>query len=96
VNVKKIGIEATMIGALAFSALGIGSGVASADQTVPSSPGVVWKLDHRPHWNNWDGEGGEGGDWNGYWDGWRGPAPYYGNCAWVPPAVSIWVPPAVC
>jgi hypothetical protein len=96
VNVKKLGIEAAMVGALVFAAVGVGAGVANADQPVPDSPGVAWKLDHKPHWNDWDGEGGEGRDWDGprYWNG-----PNYGyggNCVWVPPAVAAWVPPAVC
>ena len=95
-NVKKIGAGAVIVGALAVGGLGVGSGVAGADQSVPGSPGVTWKLD-RPHWDNWDGEGGEGRDWDGWRGGprWNGPG-YYGGCAWVPPAVSMWVPPAVC
>lgn len=95
-NVKKIGAEAAIVGALAVTTLGIGSGVAGADQPIPDSPGATWSLD-RGH-----GEGGEGPDWDGDWNGWRdgpqywnGPQ-YWGNCAWVPPAVSMWVPPAVC
>jgi hypothetical protein len=91
VNVKKIGADAAIVGALAFTALGLGSGVANADQAIPSSPGVTWKLD-RDDWDDWD-------DWDDDWRGrdWRGwDGPRWGNCAWVPPAVSIWVPPAVC
>jgi hypothetical protein len=94
VTVKKIGTQATIVGALAFTALGFGSGVANADQPVPSSPGMTWKLD-RPHWDDWDD------DWDDGWGGgprWDGPGYYYGSgpCVWVPPAVSMWVPPAVC
>lgn len=97
-NVKKIGAEAAIFGALAVTGLGIGAGVANADQQLPDSPGLIWKLD-RGHGNGHGGEGGDwGDDWNGNWDGWRGNPGYYygGNCAWVPPAVSAWVPPAVC
>jgi hypothetical protein len=93
VNMKRIGAEAAVVSALAFTAIGMGAGVASADQTLPATPGMTWKLD-KPHWNDWD-------DWDD--DGWRGGARwdgpgYYGNgaCVWVPPAVSMWVPPAVC
>jgi hypothetical protein len=100
VNVKNIGAGAVIVGALTAGGLGVGSGVASADQSLPASPGATWKLD-RPHWNNWDGEGGEGADWDGDWNGWYGGpgwdgGGYYGGCAWVPPAVSMWVPPVVC
>ncbi len=92
-NVKKIGAEAAILGALAVGGLSVGSGIANADQPLPDSPGVTWKLDRpHPHWDNWGGKGDDGGDW----DGWRGGPQYYGPCVWVPPAVSMWVPPAVC
>jgi hypothetical protein len=93
---KKIVTQGAIAGALGLTALGVGAGPANADQPIPSSPGMTWKLD-KPHWNDWD-------DWDDDWnDGWRGgqrwdgPG-YYGNgpCVWVPPAVSVWVPPAVC
>jgi hypothetical protein len=91
VTVKKIGAQGAIVGALAFTALGLGSGVANADQSLPTSPGMTWKLDRDDDWD---------GDWRGDWRGgprWNGPG-YYGNgpCVWVPPAVSMWVPPAVC
>lgn len=88
-NVNKMGI--VVVGALAAAAFGVGSGVAHADASVIESPGVAWKLDR----DDWDD------DWRGWdnrrWDGprWDGPR-YGGPCAWVPPAVSMWVPPAVC
>src|SRR5258705_9068486 len=56
-NIKKIGAEAAIVSALAFTAVGMGAGVASADQPVPSTPGMTWKLDHG-HGN------GHGGDWD--------------------------------
>jgi hypothetical protein len=94
VTVKKIGAQSAIVGALAFTALGLGSGVANADQPVPTSPGMTWKLDRDDDWDDWDD------DWDDGWRGgprWNGPG-YYGNgpCVWVPPAVSMWVPPAVC
>jgi hypothetical protein len=90
VTVKKIGAQGAIVGALAFTALGLGSGVANADQSLPTSPGMTWKLDRDDDWDDWDG------DWRGG-PRWNGPG-YYGNgpCVWVPPAVSMWVPPAVC
>lgn len=95
-NMKKFGAEAAIAGALAFTALGIGAGVASADQPVPSSPGMTWKLDNDDDWEDWDG------DWNrGNWNDWRGGPQWYAPPAapcgagyWVPPAVWQWVPPA--
>ncbi|KKW62290.1 hypothetical protein ABQF17_12585 [Mycolicibacterium elephantis] len=89
-NVRMLGAGAAMVGALGFTALGVGAGVASAEQAVPNSPGVTWKLD-RPHWDDdWD-------DWRHEWRGARWDGPRYGGaCAWVPPAVSMWVPPAAC
>jgi hypothetical protein len=94
VTMKNIGVQAAIVGALSFTALGLGSGVANADQPVPTSPGMTWKLDRDDDWDDWDD------DWDDGWRGgprWNGPG-YYGNgpCVWVPPAVSMWVPPAVC
>jgi hypothetical protein len=40
-TIKKIGAEAAIVSALAFTAVGMGAGVASADQAVPSTPGVA-------------------------------------------------------
>lgn len=89
---KRIGAEAAIVSALAFTAVGMGTGVASADQPLPSTPGMTWKLDN-DDWEDWDGDWNRG-NWNGGWNGgWRGP----GSCGagyWVPPAVWQWVPPA--
>jgi len=41
VNMKRIGAEAAVVSALAFTAVGISAGIASAHQPVPSSPGDV-------------------------------------------------------
>jgi hypothetical protein len=46
VNIKRIGAEAAVVSALAFTAFGISAGIASADQPLPSTPGMTWKLDH--------------------------------------------------
>jgi hypothetical protein len=100
VNINKIGAEAAIVSALAFTAVGMGAGVASADQPLPASPGMTWKLDRGGHGHgdggDWDwGDGGWNGDgWNGGWNGgWQGPGPC-GAGYWVPPAVWQWVPPA--
>jgi hypothetical protein len=92
VTMKKFGAQAAVVGALSFTALGIGSGMANADQPVPGSPGMTWKLD-KPD-KGWD-------DWEDWDDGWRGgqqwngpPAAPCGAGYWVPPAVWQWVPPA--
>ena len=92
-TVKNIGAQAALVGALGFTALGLGAGVANAEQPVPSAPGVAWKLDKWDDWDDWD-KPGRGPRWDGpqYWNG----PQYAGACAWVPPAVSMWVPPAVC
>jgi hypothetical protein len=102
-SIKKIGAEAAVVSALAFTAVGMGAGVASADQPLPASPGMTWKLDRGGHghggdwdWGDggWNGGGWNGGGWNGGWNGgWQGPGPC-GAGYWVPPAVSQWVPPA--
>ena len=87
-SMKKIATGAA-IGAWAVTALGLGAGVANADEAVAESPGKSWATD-RPD-RDWDD------DWRGpKWDNRRWNGPQYGNCAWVPPAVSMWVPPAVC
>lgn len=101
-NLKKIVTQGAIAGALGFTALGVGAGVANADQPIPSSPGMTWKLDNDDwdDWDDWNRGDWNRGDWNRGWNGgpqWNGPG-YYGNgpCVWVPPAVSMWVPPAVC
>lgn len=86
---KKLGAQTAIVGALAFAAVGLGTGVASADQLAPTSPGVTWKV-NKPHWGDLD-------DWDD-WDDWgRGRGGHIdGPCEWVPPAVDDWVPRAVC
>jgi hypothetical protein len=58
INVKAIAAGAGVTVGLACTAVGLGSGVASADQPLPSTPGVTWKLDH--------GQGHGHDDWD--WD----------------------------
>ena len=52
VKMKTIVTQGVIAGALGFTALSVGAGVANADQPVPSSPGMTWKLD-KPHWDDW-------------------------------------------
>ena len=93
VNMKKLGVEAAVVSALAFTftGMGIGAGIANADQAVPSNPGMTWKLGHGHGWD-WDGD-----DWDEGWRGgpvWQAPPAPCGAGYWVPPAVWQWVPPA--
>jgi hypothetical protein len=89
VNMKKIGVGAAFAATLGLTGVGLSAGVANAEQAVPNSPGMTWKLD-KPRWHDrYDDDR----DWReARWDGPR----YGGPCVWVPPAVSGWVPPAVC
>jgi len=95
VNAKRIGAGAAVVSALAFTAIGMGAGVASADQPLPSTPGMTWKLDRgHGHGHGGDWDWGDG-DWNGGWNGgWQAPPAPCGAGYWVPPAVWQWVPPA--
>lgn len=86
-NMKKFG--AGMAFVVGFTALGLGAGVANAEPAVPNSPGIAWEL-NKPRWHD---RHHDDHDWReARWDGPR----YGGPCVWVPPAVSGWVPPAVC
>jgi hypothetical protein len=110
-NLKKIATGATIVGALGLTALGLGTGVANA-APPSSHPAVMtsklggFALDD---WGNpgWGG-GGPGYGWAGgpggygYGPGGYGPGGYGGGygygggCPWIPPVVSIWIPPVVC
>jgi hypothetical protein len=81
-NLKTIAAGVTITGALGFTALGMGAGVANA--VPPLTPGTPWQQD--------EGHGhghGDGGDWgdNGGWRGggnwdqapWGGGGPGYGG-----------------
>jgi hypothetical protein len=96
VNIRRIGAHAAIVSTIALGAVGLSAGVASADQPLPSTPGMTWKLDRgHGHHGDWDWDGGDwdGGRWNGGWNGGYYGAPC-GVGAWVPPAVAQWVPPA--
>src|SRR5258705_12507138 len=55
--VKKIAAGAAMVGALGFTAVGLGAGTANAAPPAPVVTGVLWQQDR-----------GHGGDW-GHGDG---------------------------
>jgi hypothetical protein len=64
-NVKKTIAAVTIAGALSFSALGLGAGVADAKPHPPHPPG--------PGWEDWGDQGNWGPGWYGpgYWGpGW--------------------------
>jgi hypothetical protein len=102
-NLKKIATNATIAGALAFTALGVETGVANADPASPHPAVMTSKLDGfalddwgapGPGWG-WGGPGYGYGGGPGYGYG-GGPGYGYGGCPWLPPVVSVWLPPAVC
>ena len=59
-KLMKILAEATITGALGFTAVGLGAGVANAAPPAPAPAGILWQQDR--------GHGGDGGDW-GHGDG---------------------------
>ena len=86
-NLKTIATGATIAGALAFTALGVGAGVANADPASPHPVVMTSKLDGFAL-DDWGGPGWGGGGGPGYG--------YGGACAFVPPVVAVWIPPAAC
>ena len=94
-NLKTIATGATIAGALAFTALGVGTGVANADPASPHPAVMTSKLDGFAL-DDWGGRGWGGGGGPGYGYG-GGPGYGYGGaCAFVPPVVAVWIPPAAC
>jgi hypothetical protein len=76
----KILAEATIAGALGFTAFGLGAGIANANPPSPVAAGIPWPQDHEGHGGHWGGGGGDdnGGNWGnqGDWGGgnnWGGP-----------------------
>lgn len=93
--VKKIAAGAVMVGALGFSAVGLGAGIASAAPSTPAIAGILWQQD-RGHgddggyWGhddgrNWGDRGGWGNDGNwGYGPGWGCITGPFGHVTWCP------------
>ena len=81
---KKIAAGAAMVGALGFTAVGLGAGIASAAPPAPTVAG--WQLDgHGGH----RGHDGDRGDWDnrGGWDnrpGWGCVTGPFGHITWCP------------
>ena len=107
---KKIAVKASIAGALAVTGLGLATGVASADapspQLVPTTsiPGGFALDDwgYGPGYGYGPDNGWAGGPGYGPGNGWAGGPGYgpgygyNGACAWIPPFVSQWIPPAAC
>jgi hypothetical protein len=85
-KLMKILAEATIAGALGFTAFGLGAGVANANPPSPVASGTPWAQDgghgHGHGGDCWDGgcwggNWGDRGDWGGggNWGGggWNGP-----------------------
>jgi hypothetical protein len=103
---KKVAAGASIAGALAATGLGLATGVANADApslhpAVPTSILGGFALDdwgYGPGYGPGPGYGWAGGPGYGYGPG-SGPGygyGYNGACAWIPPFVSQWIPPAAC
>jgi len=72
--------EATIVGALGFTALGLGAGVANANPPSPVASGTPWAQDEGHGYGHgdcgddgcWGGNWGDRGNWGGG-DNWGGP-----------------------
>jgi hypothetical protein len=76
-NLKRILAGAAISGALGFTAVGLGAGVANAEPASPVATGIQFA----PQWGHGDYWGGRGGrrDWGGRRDyGYGGYGPDYG------------------
>jgi hypothetical protein len=94
-HVKKFAAGAAMVGALGFSALGLGAGIANAAPPAPVVAGTLWQQDrgHGHDWDDWghdNGRGwgdrggyGYGGNW-GYGGGWGCVTGPFGHVTWCP------------
>jgi len=81
--IKKIAAGAAMVGALGFSAVGLGAGIASAAPSAPVVTGIEWQQGHGD-WDNW-GHGGRGWDDRRGWDnrgGWDNRAGWGNGPGW--------------
>jgi len=86
IDLKAIAAGTTIAGALGFTALGMGPGLANAAPPSPVTSGTPWQQDeghghdgHGDH-GDWQG-GGDGGNWGpGPWYGPQAPAPWPVGC----------------
>ena len=106
-NLKRIAAGGAIAGALAFTSLGLATGVANADAPSPHPAVPVSDLNgfavdnwgYGPGYGPGPGwAGGPGYGWGpaGYGPGYGYGGGYGGACAWIPPFVSAWIPPVVC
>jgi hypothetical protein len=92
-NLKRIAAGAAMAGALGFTALGLGAGVANAAPAAPVVAGILWPQDRGhggDYWGHddnrdWGGRGdwGYGGNY-GYAPGWGCITGPFGHLTWCP------------
>jgi hypothetical protein len=98
---KKFAAAAGIAGALTVTGLGPAAGLANADAPSPrpavtaSNLGGIALTDWG--YGPYGPGGGPGyGPGYGYSPGYGYGSGYNGACAWVPPFVSQWIPPAAC
>jgi hypothetical protein len=85
-HLRKITAGVAMVGALGFTAVGLGAGIANAGPPAPAVAGL--QQDHDP---NWGGHGGRGDGRNGRgWDNNRGNWDNHANWGpgWGAPCVT--------
>jgi hypothetical protein len=78
-NLKKILAGAAISGALGFTAVGLGAGVANAEPASPLAAGIQFKQNWGHGGGYWGGRGGRR-DWGGRRD--YGYGPNYGYGRW--------------
>ena len=92
-NLKKVAAGAAVTGALGFTALGLGAGVANAAPASPVVAGNLWQQDRGhggDYWDHgdrhdWDDRGGWGYGGNyGYGPGWGCVTGPFGHVTWCP------------
>lgn len=92
---KEIAAGAIIAGALLAG--GLSTGVANADPAVTASNPGGFALDDWGYGPGYGYGGGPGYGWTGGPGYGYGPRYGYGGaCAFIPPFVSQWIPPAVC
>jgi len=94
-NLKKIAAGAAMTGALGFTALGLGAGVANAAPVSPAVAGILWQQDRGHGGGDWDWDHGDHRGWGdrggwgyggnyGYGPGWGCVTGPFGHVTWCP------------
>jgi hypothetical protein len=92
-NLRKIAAGAAMTGALGFTALGLGAGVANAAPASTVPAGILWQQDRGHGGDYWDHgdrrDWGDRGGWGyggnyGYGPGWGCVTGPFGHITWCP------------